>query len=99
MKKLKKLNLKKIKIANVNVLYTIRGGETETCMSAVCNTDICDTTGATYTVEPTACTSVGDPGACTSTGHTTTHTMANSVGCMSGDNNNGGGPRQTIEIC
>lgn len=91
MKKLKKLNLKKMKIANVNTLYALRGGETETCLSTVCNTDICDTVP-----QPTA------DGVCSTieTGHTTTHTNAISIGCISGDgNNNNGGTQQSIEIC
>lgn len=95
MKKLKKLSLKKRKIANINTLYLLRGGETETCMSTVCNTDMCET-GYSETYCPTYCDTTDD----TSVNHTTLHTNANSVGCMSGDNNNNNGsPQQSVEIC
>ena len=79
-----------MKIANVNTLYALRGGESETCMSAICNTDICETTPP-----PTM------DGICstTQTSHTTTHTNENSVGCMSGNGTNNNGSQQTNEIC
>lgn len=95
MKKSKKLSLKKIKIASVSRIYSLKGGGiTVDCKSEPCNVT------TDHTMVGTECTS-----------NTTTHTRADSIGCMSADCNNdtnttNGGdsgnttsPRHSIEIC
>jgi hypothetical protein len=94
MKKLKKLSLKKIKIANVTKVYSLKGG-----MSEACGTDVCIPTETTYTIAP-ACP--------TTTTNTTTHTVPYTEGCTAGCKNdstpttNSGdntSPLHSIEIC
>ncbi|WP_420571970.1 hypothetical protein [Kordia sp.] len=54
MKKLQKLNLKKIKIANVNYLNSVKGGgETDVCMSQTCEN--CESVEVCISDVPTAC--------------------------------------------
>ena len=71
MKKQKKLNLKKIKVANMNTLYSLRGGMSEGCNTnhtcpktflcveeSVGYTCTCDTTILTVPLTEASCTTV-----------------------------------------